>query len=144
MTNFNATAKAAETSGKIASNVSQGKLRILTSTYTSVSGSEPQVADVIVWGTIPKGSRILGYLSTLNRSAGSAGMTFTLGSTSDDNFILAATDIGTAAGVTTLPLVDVNGAAYVTSADLEIISVIAVDEMLAGQVVTLTIVYCQD
>lgn len=147
MANFNATVKAATVgaaSSKLASSASQGKLRVFTSSYTSVASSEPQVADVIVWGSIPKGARILGYLSTLNRSIGNAGMTFTIGSSSDDNFILAATDIGTAAGVTTLPLVDVGGAVYVTSTELELISVIAVDEMLAGQVVTLTIVYVQD
>lgn len=147
MSNVNATAAAAASGGargKIDSSYSDGKLRSMTSTYTSVASEEPQVADTITWGTLPAGARIHGNLSSLNYSIGNAGMTLTLGDVDDDNFILAATDVGTAAGVTTLPLVNADGEVYVTDEPLTIISTIAVDEMLAGQVITLTIVYTAD
>lgn len=147
MANVNATVAASVlgiASNKLDSNVVSGKLRVFTSSYTSVASAEPQVADTITFGTIPKGARIIGYLSSLNRSIGNAGMTIKLGDADDDNFILAATDIGTAAGAAALPLVDVGGAAYVTSSALTILGTLGVDEMLAGQVITLTIVYSLD
>jgi hypothetical protein len=102
------------------------------------------VADTITWGDIPSGARIHGNLSTFNYSIGNAGMTLTLGDADDDNFILAATDMGTSAGVTTLPLVNADGAVYVTDGTLTLVSTLGVDEMLADQVITLTIIYTLD
>ncbi len=147
MSNFEATQAAAASGGargKLYASSGAGKLRSFTSTYTSVAGSEPQVADTIEWGTLPAGARIHGNLSSFNYAAGNAGMTLTLGDADDDNFILAATDMGTSAGVTTLPLVNVDGAVYVNTSPLTLISTIAVDEILADQVITLTIVYTLD
>jgi len=145
MSNFNATIQAGAVTGpKVESNVGNGKLRVFTSQYTVIDGEEPQVGDTITWGTIPSGSQILGSLSHLNCSIGNAGATATVGYVDNIDEFLAATDIGTSATVTTLPLVNASGAVYVLDEDMLLTSTIAVDALLAGQVLTLRIVYVQD
>lgn len=145
MTEVNATIKAAQVGSakdRLDSTAEDGKLRTWTSQYTVIAGEEPVVADTINWGKFP-GGRILGHLSQLNCSIGTAGSTLTIGDDDDIDRLLTATDIGTVASVTPLPLTQANGVIYISD-PVEITSTVGVDTLLAGQVLTLTLVYVAD
>lgn len=145
MANFNATLQEAAVTGpKVNGNVENGSVRVFASQYVVVSGEEPQVGDTITWGTIPSGVQLLGSISNLNCSIGNAGATLTLGDADDDNELLAATDIGTAASVTPLPLMEAGGAIYITDGTKLLTSTVGVDELLAGQTLRLRVFFVQN
>jgi len=126
MPNFNSVqlaAYAATPGFKTKSAVNHGKLRVAEWTYRApTSGTAPAIADKIVWGKLPVRAKILGHLSILQWSAGTALCTLNVG----DNIVparhLAATAV-TAAGTAvpnaaaltkTCTCDTVNGSPYLT------------------------------
>lgn len=72
----------------------QGRLRHFESTFVApLSGTAPAIADKIVWGKLPLGSRIVGHNSKMYWNTGTASSTLNLG----DNVVparhLAATSV---------------------------------------------------
>ena len=140
-TNFNATLQAGAVTGpKVQSNVENGKLRVFTSTYTVVTGDEPIVGDTITWGD---GCQILGYLSTLNCADGTAATTLNLGTTDTPTALLGASSVADPA-VFTMTGINEDGAVFLTTEVTTLQSVVAGDTLLAGQVITVNILYVQD
>jgi hypothetical protein len=78
-----------------------GRIRFKEFVYVApASGTAPAIADRIIWGKLPPRSRVLGYLSRLTWTTGTASCTLNLG----DNLVaarhLAATAITTAGSAT--------------------------------------------
>jgi hypothetical protein len=81
------------------SNRQGGRVRFFEAMYRApASGTAPAIADRIIWGKLPTKARIIGHLSKLYWTTGTASCTLTLG----DQFVparhLAATAITTAGG----------------------------------------------
>lgn len=84
---------------RIKANKFAGRIRFFEATYTApASGAAPAIGDKIIWGKLPTKARILGHLSKLYWTTGTASCTLNLG----DNIVaarhLAATAITTAGG----------------------------------------------
>jgi len=142
-TNFNATLQAAAVTGpKVKSNVENGKLRVFTSSYT-VPSSPPIVADTITWGTIPSGCQILGWLSQMNCADGASSSTLNLGTSTTPTAYLGASSVADPA-VFALTAINADGAVSLTTVDTTLVSVVAGATLLAGQVITVSILYIQD
>ena len=80
-----------------------GRIRFKEFVYVApASGTAPAIADRIIWGKLPPRARLLGYLSRLTWTTGTASCTLNLG----DNLVaarhLAATAITTAGSATPL------------------------------------------
>lgn len=106
------------------SNRQGGRLRLFESMYRApASGTAPAIADRIIWGKLPVKSRILGHLSRVYWTAGTASCTLSLGDQMVAARHLAATAITTAGNATpdvaaqsTTSLVDTtNGSATLTN-----------------------------
>lgn len=127
-----------------------GRIRWLESTYTAPATGTPQIADTIEFGTLPVGARVIGPLSSLNVSAGTASSTLAIGDTVTPARHLAATAI-TAAGNTLLAN-PANGAASFETSDAsgtttdncKILGTVAGAAIAAGQVITLRMAYVVD
>lgn len=83
---------------RVPANKLNGRIRIAEFTFTAPNaGAAPAIADQIIWGKLPTKARILGHLTKMYWTAGTAACTLNLG----DNIVaarhLAATAI-TAAG----------------------------------------------
>ena len=136
-------------------NKQAGRIRIFEATFTSAS--TVAIADKIVWGKLPKGARILGHLSRLRWSAGTASCTLNLGDNASAARHLAVTSV-TSAGSATPDAAEVGGASFETSDDsanlsndftsatdnCTLISTVAGAVVAANQVITLRIAYVQD
>lgn len=119
----------------------QGKVRYWFSTITVAAGNA--VADVIQWGTLPNGSRVLGHLSKLYFAAGAASSTLNLGDAATPARYLAATSV-TAAGSAVPEAANASGAGFVYTADTILQSVVAGAGLQTGQVITLQLAYVTD
>jgi hypothetical protein len=147
MATFNASISAAQATGAAQSLKPQsrdlsGKIRYMLSTLTVPVGGIA-IADVVSWGSIPKGARVL-WGSKMYFAAGTASSTLNLGDAVTPARYLAATSVATAGSVQPEAHL-ANGASYVTlDTTQEIRSVVAGAALLAGQVITLHLVYVQD
>jgi hypothetical protein len=127
-----------------------GRLRVLRAQYT-VPAVPPAIADTITWGPLPVGARTIGYLSQLNCGVGNALSTLNLGDVASVARHLAASSVATAA-LFVPNVAEVNGAQFETSDgstsattnNCNLISTVAGAALLAGQVITLTMVYVTD
>jgi hypothetical protein len=82
---------------RLTSNKLGGRIRIAEFTYTApASGTAPAIADKIIWGKLPTKARILGHLSKLYWTTGTASCTLNLGDSMVAARHLAATAITTA------------------------------------------------
>lgn len=84
---------------RVKANKFNGRIRFFEASFTApASGTAPAIGDKIIWGKLPTKARILGHLSKLYWTAGTASCTLNLG----DNIVaarhLAATAITTAGG----------------------------------------------
>jgi hypothetical protein len=146
----NAAALVATPPTKVKANKRVGRIRWFESTYTAPASGTPQIADVIEWGTLPVGARVIGPLSSLNYSAGTASSTINVGTTASATQLLAATAI-TSAGNTALANPS-NGAASFETSDATgtatdncaIRSVVAGAAIAASQVITLRLAFVTD
>jgi hypothetical protein len=104
MANQNATVAAAGASTPqtlVAGHQQGGELRVLFSTLTNPSAGGVAVGEVITWGFLPVGARVIfGYLSW---STGTASSTLNIGDRATPARYLAATAITTAGAATLLP-----------------------------------------
>lgn len=154
MANFNATLKAGTTNpppNKVKTNVLHGRLRYFESTYTAPATGMPAIADTISWGDIPVGARIVGHLSQLNFSAGTASSTLNLGDAASVARHLAATSIAAAgvaipqaATVNGVPGFEVTDGSVLATNNSTLISTIAGAGLAANQMITLRIAYVMD
>lgn len=127
-----------------------GRIRWFESTYTSPASGTPQIGDTIEWGPLPIGARVIGPLSSLNCSAGTASCTLTVGDSATANRHLTATGV-TAAGNTLLAN-PANGAASFETSDAsgtatdncKLLSTVAGAAVAANQVITLRIAFVVD
>lgn len=135
---------------RVKANKRGGRLRIFEATYTAPASSPPGIGDVIVWGDLPVGARVLEHLSELAYSAGTASSTINVGDAASATRYLAATSVA-AAGVTAIGS-PANGAASFETSDASsaatnntrVQSVVAGAAIAASQVITLRLVYAQD
>lgn len=152
MANFNATlaaAKAALPQTRTKVNQQHGRLRTFESSITVPVGGIA-IADTISWGDLPKGARVLGHLSQLNFAAGAASSTINVGDSASAARHLAATSVASA-GVAVPQAQSANGASFETSDasgsatdNCSLKSTVAGAALLAGQVITLRMVYVLD
>ena len=153
MANFfadNAAATVAVPKGRTKANKQGGRIRWFESTYTAPAAGAPAIADTITFGTLPVGARIIGPLSSLNVSAGTASCTLAIGDAATANRHLAATGI-TSAGNTLLAN-PANGAASFETSDASgtatdnctIRGTVAGAAVAANQVITLRLAYVTD
>lgn len=153
MANFNAdnaasTVAVPQTRNK--TNKQHGRVRWFESTYTAPATGTPQIGDTITWGTLPTGARIIGPLSSLNQSAGTASSTLNLGDQASAARHLAATSV--AAAGNTLLANPANGAASFETSDnsggatdnCTLRSTVAGAAIAANQVITLRVAYVTD
>lgn len=127
-----------------------GRIRYFESTYTAPATGTPQIADTITWGSLPVGARVIGHLSELNWSTGTASCTLNLGDAVTAARHLAATSVSTA-GVAACKAQSVSGAVFETSDgsaaatnNCTLISTVAGAIIAASQVLTLRVAYVCD
>jgi hypothetical protein len=153
MANFNAdnaAAVAAVPQTRVKANKQHGRVRWFESTYTAPAAGTPQIGDTITWGKLPVGARVIGPLSSLNYSAGTAASTINVGDAASAARHLAATAIN-AAGNTALAN-PANGAASFETSDASgtatdncsLVSTVAGAPIAANQVITLRVAYSVD
>jgi hypothetical protein len=131
-------------------NRQHGRVRWFEATYTAPATGMPGIGDTITWGALPKGARVIGHLSQLNWSTGTASSTLNVGDAASAARHLAATAI-TTAGVATPQAQSASGAQFETSDDSSaatnnctLISTIAGAGLAASQVLTLKVAYVCD
>lgn len=84
---------------KLKANKLNGRIRYFEATYTApAAGTAPAIADKIIWGKLPVKARILGHLSKLYWTTGTASCTLNLGDSAVAARHLAATAITAAGG----------------------------------------------
>lgn len=138
------------------SNRQGGRVRWFEASYTVPVGTLA-IGDKIIWGKLPVAARVIGHLSKLYFSAGTASSTINLG----DNVIaarhLAATSVA-AAGSAVPEAQSASGAQFETSNDTNslansfgsttdnatLISTVAGAVLAAGQVITLKVAFVTD
>jgi len=129
-------------------NRSHGRVRLFEATVTPAVAVA--IGETITWGSLPKGARVLGHLSKLYFSAGTASSTLNLGDAASAARHLAATAIN-AAGSAVPEAQSASGAQFETSDDstaatnnCTLISTVAGADIPIGQVLTLKIAYVLD
>jgi len=131
-------------------NKQHGRLRYMEATYTAPASGTPQVGDVIQWGRVPVGARVVQHLSTLVWSVGTASSTINLGDAAAAARYLGATSIATAGnalvgspanGAASFEVSDGSGKATDNSM---VQSVVAGAAVAANQVITLRLAYVLD
>ncbi len=129
-------------------NRSHGRVRLFEATVTPAVAVA--IGETITWGSLPKGARVLGHLSKLYFSAGTASSTLNLGDAASAARHLAATAIN-AAGSAVPEAQSASGAQFETSDDstaatnnCTLISTVAGAAIPIGQVLTLKIAYVLD
>lgn len=129
-------------------NRSHGRIRLFEATVTPAVAVA--IGETITWGSLPKGARVLGNLSKLYFSAGTASSTLNLGDAASAARHLAATAIN-AAGSAVPEAQSASGAQFETSDDstaatnnCTLISTVAGAAIPIGQVLTLKIAYVLD
>ena len=120
------------------SNRHGGRIRLFESYYRApASGTAPAIADRIIWGKLPVKARILGHLSRLYWSAGTASCTLNLG----DQFVparhLAATAITSAGSATPdVAAISTTSLADTTSGSNVLTNVRSIGAYIPGSLVT--------
>lgn len=153
MANFNADNAAAAATvppSRVKSNKQNGRIRLFESTYTAPAAGTPQIGDTITWGELPLNARVIGSMSSLNYSAGTAASTINVGDAASAARHLAATAIN-AAGNTALAN-PANGAASFETSDTSggatdnctLVSTVGGAAIAANQVITLRIAFVTD
>ena len=147
MANFqadNAANVAAVPQARNKANKQGGRIRWFESVYTAPASGTPQIGDTIEFGTLPTNARVIGPLSSLNCSAGTASSTLAIGDGTTSNKYLAATSIASAAN--TALANPANGAASVETTDstTKLYGTVAGAAVAAGQVITLRVAYVVD
>jgi len=124
---------------RVKSNRLIGRIRIFESLYRApISGALPAIADKIIWGRLPVKARVLGHLSKLYWTTGTASCTLNLG----DQFVaarhLAATAITTAgsavpeaAAITTTAIADTTINTFILT-NIKSIGAFAIGEVISG------------
>lgn len=146
MPTFTASIATAQTVGVAASTRPEsrdaaGKVRYMFSTITVPAGTV--IGDIIQWGKLPKGSRLIGHMSKLYFAVGAASSTLNMGDSASAARYLAATSVATA-GSAVPEAAAANGAGFVNTGDTMLQSVVAGAGLQAGQVITLHAAYVQD
>lgn len=125
-----------------------GRLRIFQATVTPTVAVA--IGETITWGSLPVGARVLGHLSKLYFSAGTASSTINLGDAASAARHLAATAIDSA-GSAVPEAASAAGAQFETSDnsnaatnDCTLISTVAGAAIPIGQKLTLTVAYVLD
>jgi hypothetical protein len=153
MANFNADNAAstvATPQSRNKANKQHGRVRWFESTYVAPAAGAPAIADTITWGTLPVGARIIGTLSQLNYSVGTASCTLNVGDSASAARHLGATSVASAGA--TLLANPANGAASFETSDAsgtatdncKIISTVAGAAIAVNQVITLRLAYVVD
>lgn len=145
VTNLAATPQVRNKSNKLG-----GRIRWFEATFTSPATGNPQIADVIQWGRLPVGARVIAPLSSMNCSAGTASCTLNIGDAASATRYLTATGV-TSAGNTLLAN-PANGAASFETSDSSgtatdncmVQSVVAGAAVATGQVITIRLAYVCD
>ena len=84
---------------RVKANRSAGRIRYFEALYRApASGAAPAIGDKIIWGKLPTKARVLGHLSKLYWTTGTASCTLNLGDQFNAARHLAATAITTAGG----------------------------------------------
>ncbi len=153
MANFtadNATSSATVPPTRIKVNKQHGRIRYFESTYTAPASATPQIADTITWGALPLGARVVGHLSQIRWSTGTASCTLNLGDAASAARHLAATAV-TTAGSAVPEAAAASGATFETSDastaatnNCTLISTVAGAIIAASQVLTLRVAYVLD
>jgi hypothetical protein len=102
MPNFNADQTIYLETPSVRSRVNRlhGRVRYMHSLFRAPpSGAAPAIADKIIWGKLPVGARILGHMSRMDWTTGTASCTLNLGDQQGAARHLAATAITTAGSV---------------------------------------------
>lgn len=147
MANFNAKNAAASVATpptKVKTQDQHGRIRWFESTFDAAVSGAPQIADTITWGVLPVGAKVIGHLSQLSYSAGTASSTATVGDAGSANRHLAAQAIN-AAGAAVLTSGAAGVESYVvTEATKTVTSTIAGAAVGASQKIALRIAYVLD
>lgn len=153
MPNFNADNAAALASTpptRVKVNKQHGRIRYFESTFDAAVKGAPAIADTITWGSLPLGARVIGHLSELNWSTGTASSTLNLGDAASAARHLAATAI-TTAGVAVPKAQSASGAVFETSDassaatnNCSLVSTVAGAAIKSDQVITLRVAYVLD
>lgn len=129
-------------------NRSHGRIRLFEATVTPTVAVA--IGETITWGSLPKGARVLGHLSKLYFSVGTASSTLNLGDAASAARHLAATSVASA-GSAVPEAQSASGAQFETSDDstaatnnCTLISTVAGADVPIGQVLTLKIAYVLD
>lgn len=129
-------------------NRKHGRIRLFEATVTPTVAVA--IGETITWGSLPKGARVLGNLSKLYFSAGTASSTLNLGDAASAARHLAATSVASA-GSAVPEAQSASGAQFETSDDTTaatnnctLISTVAGAAVPIGQVLTLKIAYVLD
>ncbi|OYU99360.1 MAG: hypothetical protein CFE45_13245 [Burkholderiales bacterium PBB5] len=112
MANGNATLAAAERgigAVYVGADVLNGSIRPFFSRYTVPATGGPAIGEVITWGRLPIGARVLFGLLTC--SAGAASSTINLGDAESATRYMAATSVASAGNSTIVPATIANGGA---------------------------------
>lgn len=125
---------------KSKSNQTGGRVRSLVASYTVPATGGPAVGDVIEWGILPVGSRVLGHASKLFWSAGAATSTVSVGDSASSARHLAQTGVTTAGSALT-EAASANGGSFEASGATTVTSTVAGAALGAGQVLTLHMQY---
>lgn len=143
---------------RVKANKFNGRIRFFEATFTApASGVLPAIGDKIVWGKLPTKARVIGHLSKLYWSTGTASCTLNLGDNVSAARHLAATAITTAGGAVP-EAAAASGAVFETSDDSNnvsnsfgsttddctLISVVAGAQIANNQVLTLKVAYVTD
>lgn len=123
---------------RVRANRVNGRVRIFHSLYRApASGTAPAIADTIVWGKLPVGARILGHMSRLDFSAGTASSTLNLGDNTLAARHLAATAITSAGSATpNVAVFSSTGLANVTLGSATVTNVRGIGAFGIGDIVT--------
>lgn len=145
------TAQASNPPTQLKVNRYHGRVRFIEMAATVPASNGPGIGEDIVFGSVPRGARIIPHLSRLDFSAGAASSTLAIGDPSNTSRYLAATAVN-AAGNATLTTPANAAALYETVNDTEgatandclIRGRVAGAALGAGQVFALRLAYTMD
>ena len=144
MANYNASVRASALGAakdKLNASSAHAVVKYIMSTYTVPAGTLA-IADTITWCQIPKGARVIGNMSKIYFSAGTASSTINLGDSGSAARFLAATSVASA-GSAVPEAANASGANHIYTADTNLVSTVAGAVLAAGQVITLHLAYVQ-
>ena len=143
---------------KVKVNRLNGRLRYAFGQFTNPASSGAGIADIIYFTRIPRGGRILGWMSSVSWSTGTASSTMNLGDSVTAARHLAATAITTAGNATPQVVTSSNGVAGyevtdetrdgtgvpTSTNDSDLRGTVAGAVVAASQIIATHMVYVQD